>query len=207
MADKLNSLDSWLHQEPTTTADGALWIDLTYIFVNDAIVVRVLITGVTHPVSVRVLLPRVWNKYAVVLETTQHTSSQAVRSKACGDSGWKQYLLAGFVSAMGILVRISINICILTTLIAIARPPNATLTHTHTHKQSKMKVNVECCSWEILFYIHTTQLMLPSLSRTHSALAPQGLGCPLGQGLAFWQPLVWSPVKPVLQSPQRKEPW
>lgn len=135
MADKLNTV--WIHGSIRNPQPQALRIELTHIFVNDAIVVRVLITGVSHPVSIRVLLPRVWNKYAVVLATTQHTSFHAVRSKACGDSRWKQYLLAGLVSAMEILVWITINICVLTTLIAIARPPNATLTHTHTKNKVK----------------------------------------------------------------------
>lgn len=48
--------------------------------------------------------------------------------------------------------------------------------------------------------------MLPSLSTMHSPWISQGLGWPFGQSLEPWQPLIWSPVKPVLQSPQRKEP-
>lgn len=55
--------------------------------------------------------------------------------------------------------------------------------------------------------ILTTQLMLPSLATTHSALMSQGLGWPLGQSLVPWQPPTWSPVKPLLHPPQRKEPW
>lgn len=89
MADKLNTVWICGSIRNPQLLQTALRIELTYIFVNDAIVVRVLVTGVTHPVSVRVLLPRVWNKYAVVLETTQHTTFHAMRSKACRDARWK----------------------------------------------------------------------------------------------------------------------
>lgn len=133
----------------------ALWIELTYIFVNDAIVVRVLVTGVTHPVSVCVLLPRVWNKYAVVLQTTQHTAHififpeerslgrfqmeavPACRTCLCnGDSGPDNHQYR--------YPYHTYSHC----------PPTRRHTDTHTHttqKESKMKVNVECCSLEILF--------------------------------------------------------
>lgn len=47
---------------------------VTYIYVNNAITVCIIITGVTQPVPVRILLARVWHKHTVVLETTQQNT-------------------------------------------------------------------------------------------------------------------------------------
>lgn len=58
--------------------------DLTYVLVNDAVVVRIIVTGITQPVSVCVLLARVWNEHAVVLETAQHTACHAACRKPRG---------------------------------------------------------------------------------------------------------------------------
>lgn len=44
-----------------------------------------------------------------------------------------KHLVALFVLALELLVRIIINICILATRVAVTSPANPTLTHTHTH--------------------------------------------------------------------------
>lgn len=44
-------------------------LEVTYVYINNAIAVCVIIAGVTQPIPVCVLLARVWHKHAVILET------------------------------------------------------------------------------------------------------------------------------------------
>lgn len=52
--------------------------EVTHVYVNNAIAVCIIITGVTQPVPVCILLARVWHKHTVILETEKENTSSTI---------------------------------------------------------------------------------------------------------------------------------
>lgn len=100
---------------------------LSYIFIDDSITVCVMIAGITRPVPVCVLLAGVRGVHTVVLETAKQNSENTFYAFN-QDERLKKYLFTIVVSALELVVRIPINICVLPTHIAITGPTNSTLT-------------------------------------------------------------------------------
>lgn len=108
-----------------------------YLYVNDAVTISVIITGVPEPVHVCVLLARVRNKHTVVLETNMEAALLRGRGRKGGRGrrrgrgkeveGAGFYLLTVVVPAPQLFVRVSIDVCVLPTHIAITCPPYVTL--------------------------------------------------------------------------------
>lgn len=109
-----------------------------HVVIIDAVVVSVVVTGVAHPVPVGVLLARVWHEHAVILKSQQNTSPNASQAFSVFETSFSDvsHLPAAAVAAREFDVGVSVNVCVLSTHVAIACPANTALAYTHVHGEN-----------------------------------------------------------------------
>lgn len=153
-----------------------LWAESTHVCVDDAVIVCVIVTGITQPVSVCVLLPGVWNEHAVVLETARHTAVHAARSQPGGDYRRKQVPGCTFGLCTGASGQDN-HQCLYPYHTYSHYRPSQSRTNTHTH--TIFKVNLQRCTLGSSLHAYHTADAAVSL---HDALAVGIAGTGLSVG-------------------------